>query len=53
MIEGRTFDRKVKKSDSDHFGKEVFSNYIYDNYKNIDFNNFRPLLDTINKIIEL
>ena len=53
VIEGRTFDRKVKKSDSDHFGKEVFSNYIYDNYKNIDFNNFRPLLDTINKIIEL
>jgi len=50
-INGKSF---TKKSDFDiekHYGKDHFSKYIYDNYRKIDFSNFKPLLDSIDKII--
>ena len=50
-IEGRTFDRKEKKGDNLHFGKNCFANYIYNNYHEIDFDGFIPLLDALKNII--
>lgn len=51
---GHTIGEKTfsPKGDADnHYGKEIFSKYILKNYKSIDFENFRPMLDNINKII--
>ena len=33
------------------YGKEIFSQYISQNYTQIDFNGFRPLLDALVKIV--
>ena len=51
-IDGRKFNRKVEKGDSAHYGKDIFSKYIFENYKKIDFKNFIPLLDKINSIVD-
>lgn len=50
-LEGKTFCRKDKFDNSKHFGKEIFSQYIYENYQKIDFSQFIPLLDVIDSII--
>ncbi len=50
-INGRHFDRKVKKGDSKHYGKEDFSKYVYENYRNIDFSQFIPLLTALQSSI--
>lgn len=34
-----------------HYGKEVFSKYVYSHYKVIDFSRFKPLLDSLSLII--
>lgn len=52
QINGRTFDRNVKKGDHNHFGKNDFANYMQ-NYETIDFSKFLPLLQNISKIVEL
>lgn len=46
---GKTFS---KNGDNEkNYGKEIFSKYISKNYKEINFDNFRPILDNLNKII--
>lgn len=50
-IDGRTFEKKVKKGDKDHYSKDVFSKYVYRSYKNINFNNFDKLLNILQTII--
>lgn len=50
-IDGRKFDRKVKKGDNSHFGKNDFAEYVMQHYETIDFSNFKPLLDNINEIV--
>ena len=50
-LEGKTFCRKDKFDNSKCFGKEVFSQYVYENYQTIDFSKFIPLLDVIDTII--
>ncbi len=50
-LEGKTFCRKDRFDTSKYFGKEIFSQYVYENYQKIDFSGFIPLLDTINSII--
>ena len=50
-LEGKTFCRKDKFDNSKYFGKEIFSQYVYENYHKIDFSQFIPLLDTIDSII--
>lgn len=51
VIDGRSFDRRVEKGDRMHYGKEVFSKYVYSHYKVIDFSRFKPLLDSLSLII--
>lgn len=50
-LEGKTFCRKDKFDNSKYFGKEIFSQYVYENYQKIDFSGFIPLLDVIDLII--
>ncbi len=51
-IDGKKFDRKVEKGDSKHYGKVVFARFVYDNYEKIDFPQFLPMLDNINRVVE-
>ncbi|MGF2621143.1 retron Ec67 family RNA-directed DNA polymerase/endonuclease [Bacillus cereus] len=51
-IYDKTFERNSKKySDQKNYGKAAFADYISKNYKDIDFKNFKPLLNNINSII--
>lgn len=51
-IDGKTFCRDLEKFDEQsHYSKERFSKYISKNYKKINFNNFKPILEKIDKII--
>lgn len=34
-----------------NYGKEIYSKYVLKNYKNINFDNFRPLLNNLNNIL--
>jgi len=52
-IGGRTFTKSDKYDVSKYYGKEMFSKYILNNYSEIDFNEFRSVLDNINNIIDL
>ncbi|WP_414031983.1 retron Ec67 family RNA-directed DNA polymerase/endonuclease [Carnobacterium maltaromaticum] len=48
-IGGKIFS---KDGDSNkHYGKEIFSKFVLKNYENINFENFRSILDNLNKII--
>lgn len=35
-----------------YYGKERFSNFIYNEYREIDFSNFKPMLENLDFIIE-
>ncbi len=50
-IGGRKFSRKDEDKNK-FYNKDIFSKYIYDNYKSIDFSNFKPILDNLNRIIK-
>lgn len=50
-IDGRTFRKKVKKGDKYHYSKDVFSKYVYRNYRDINFNNFNKLLNILQIVI--
>ena len=50
-IDGRVLDKAGKENKEEYFNKEVFSQYIMKNYEKIDFDNFKPMLDDIRKII--
>ncbi|MBZ5518207.1 retron Ec67 family RNA-directed DNA polymerase/endonuclease [Bacillus sp. KS1] len=51
-LNGKTFERCEKKyNPSENYGKRAFSKYVWKNYEDINFENFRPLLDNINQIV--
>lgn len=51
-ISGKKFERGVvEDKGKTHYGKSRFSQYIYNDYENIDFSNFVPLLDALNEIV--
>lgn len=50
IIEGKKLSLASKLDSNTEYGKEVFSKYVLSNYENIDFSNFKPLL---NKILEI
>lgn len=52
-IEGKEFSKKDSYDVSKYYGKEIFSQHISQNYSDINFNQFRPVLDNINKIIDV
>lgn len=47
-IDGKSFNRNGGK---EYYGKGIFAQYVSKNYENIDFTNFKPLLDNLNKVI--
>ncbi|MEX2955250.1 hypothetical protein AB4M78_02055 [Staphylococcus pasteuri] len=51
-IGGKTFKRGDGFDTNQYYGKEIFSQYIISNYKRINFDNFRPLLDNLVEIIK-
>lgn len=48
----KTFDRNDKSDTSKTFGKARFAKYVLKNYNNINFENFKPMLQNISNIIE-
>jgi RNA-directed DNA polymerase len=52
-IGGRGFIKKDNYDVSKYYGKEMFSKYILNNYSDINFNEFRSVLDNINNIIDI
>lgn len=50
-LSGKSLTLKDRFDTSKFFGKDIFSNYVLDNYATIDFSGFRPLLDTMVDII--
>lgn len=50
-LDGKTFTPKDKYDTKKHFGKDIFSQYVYANYRKIDFSQFIPLLDVIDLIV--
>ena len=49
----RKFDGSGKKGKKEgYFNKNEFSQYIAQNYENIDFNNLIPILDSVKSVIE-
>lgn len=52
-INGRKLDKTGKKDKEKYFNKDIFSHYIMKNYEKISFDNFRPMLDDIRRIVEL
>ena len=53
IIDGRQFTRKGKYDTTKYYGKEIFSKYVFDHYEKIDFTGFIPLLNAINKVVEV
>lgn len=49
-LDGKKFCKADKYDIHKFYGKDRFSKYIVNNYKDINFDNFRPLLDNILKI---
>lgn len=47
-INGRKFSRKDEPG---HYGKDIFSKYIYAHYADIDFSSFLPFLSNLDEII--
>ncbi|EPA8120693.1 TPA: retron Ec67 family RNA-directed DNA polymerase/endonuclease [Enterococcus faecium] len=50
-INNKTFCRNKSFKSDEHYGKEIFSNYIMKNYKIINFENFQPMLNNLSAII--
>lgn len=51
-ISGKIFSREKKADPKEHYGKEIFSNFITNEYEKIDFENFKPMLDNLSRIVE-
>ncbi|ELU8149979.1 retron Ec67 family RNA-directed DNA polymerase/endonuclease [Listeria monocytogenes] len=51
-INGKKFSREKNMDLNKYYGKERFSNFIYNEYREIDFSNFKPMLENLNFIIE-
>ena len=49
QIGGKSFSRH--STGGDVFGKEILADYVYNNYKQFNFDGFKPLLDELNKLV--
>lgn len=52
QIDGKSLCLKDDYDVEKYYGKNIFSQYISSNFEHIDFNGFRPILDTLNLIIK-
>ncbi len=52
-ISGKRFERGIVEDKGKHYGKSAFSHYIYNEFQNIDFSNFIPLLDALDEIVTI
>lgn len=50
-ISGRKFDRTGKKDIAKFYNKDIFSKYVITHFETIDFSEFKPLLDTFERVI--
>lgn len=50
-INGKKFSREIVDNDK-FYGKAKFAEYIIENYEEVDFKEFIPMLDNLNNIIE-
>jgi RNA-directed DNA polymerase len=50
-IGGREFTKQDKYDGSKYYGKEIFSKYVLNNYLDINFNNFRSVLNNMRNIV--
>lgn len=51
-LNGKSFSREKDYDTNTHYSKDIFSKHIYKNYKSINFNEFKPFLEALQKIIE-
>ncbi|MFD1139016.1 retron Ec67 family RNA-directed DNA polymerase/endonuclease [Paenibacillus sp. PDC88] len=51
-ISGRIFTKEDNYDVSKYYGKDIFSKYILKNYNNINFNDFKPILDNISQVVD-
>lgn len=51
VIRGKKLSLKSDYNIEIHYGKEIFSQHIRENYKKIDFERFRPMLDSLVSLI--
>lgn len=51
-IDGKTFTTEGTYDTQKYYGKDIFSKYVSEHYKKIDFSEFRPLLNAMNLIVE-
>ncbi len=52
ILDGKSFSRDENYNQKTHFGKHDFSMYVLNNYINIDFKNFKRILDELEEIVE-
>lgn len=52
LINGKSFCRMDRFDPSQFYGKEIFSQHIASHYNEINFDNFKPLLDAINNVVQ-
>lgn len=51
IIEGKTFQRNEKKFKiEEHYGKQIFSDYVAKNYESIDFSKFKKIFDNMDNL---
>lgn len=50
-IAGKTLSLEEKYDTDKHYGKEIFAEYIAQNYNAIDFSGFRKMLDTLDRAV--
>lgn len=51
-LNGKAFDRSGKKDNKKYYSKDIFSKYIMKNYKDINFERFKPFLNNLSVIIK-
>lgn len=51
VFEGKTLSLSDNFDNTKHYSKEIFSRFIQENYRGINFSRFKPLLNNINNIV--
>lgn len=52
VIDNKKFTKEDDYDKEKYYGKNIFSKYITKEYRNIDFNNFKSILNNLNKVIK-